>query len=354
MNLNQFKSAPSLTLLDMLMNACTNNSKDAIYALRREYDFDLKNINRDEGDIFEFDGINFRVWRTEDDILHVNAEYEGWVKKLCEYTETSRTLINEPAFEKPEEEPADENYEGPADCNPADTASGPACESMEQKVAEQIEHDEALGEVIGDAMDAAMVNYTPGEDIGDEDKEGENNPPETTDSDTDIDQNDTPVGERLAIPETQDAAEEQAATEADESEPTTVKLSDHKPLDYLNLLFGQQYVNWLDVKNYLWNNDYREAAYKLTGTIPVEHCVIYDDYTFSIINLNNGNCFRILVAVTDDSLEQHEFLHTCDNTDRWMFVADICNNTAFNYGQYQEVVHSADWGRLQPGTMINL
>lgn len=329
MKLEQFKAAPALTLVDMLMDAMTNNTQDAIYALRREYDFELKNLDRPEGDVFEFDGVEYIV-NKDGDKLYVNARFDGWFRKLCVYDKTSKQLLNEQATIIPIEPVV---------------AEGPACTAMESKVSEQIEHNIAAD------LREAEISYTPGDDIEDEVKEAEKEPPTATDSDEEIVTNEVPIGTPIEIPETpvSDAVEEPA-----EPSNNVRSLDDHSPTEYIKLLFGDQFVTWLDVRTYLWNNDYRDAAYKLTGTIPVEHCVIYDDYTFSIINLNNGSCFRVMVAVTDDELEQHEFLQTCDMPDRWMLVADISNNTAFNYGNYQEIVRSADWGKLTPGTMINL
>lgn len=359
MKLEQFKTIEASVLIVSLMDAQTNNAQDAFHALRRAYDFTPAQLNTEEGDIFEYDDVYYTVKRTEDGEIHVSAEMDGWTRKLCKYTESSCIIYNEPAVEKVAKPEEEKPFEPQPDENPEPANLGPAAEAMESKVNEQLSdlRSTSVGDnkedTVREAMEESMVKYTPGEGIDNEVKEGENTQPTPSDSEEETPAETTSIGSRLEIPEIDN--DDAMARESMESEEETVlSLADHKPTDYIKMLFGDQYVTWVDVKRYLWENDYREAAYKLTGTIPVEHCVVYDDYTFSIINLNGGNAFRIMVAVTDDNLDSHEFLDTYDIKDRWMFVTDISNNTAFNYGQFQEIVRTADWGVLKPGTMVNL
>lgn len=102
---------------------------------------------------------------------------------------------------------------------------------------------------------------------------------------------------------------------------TVHKLGDFTQQKYLYMLFKKYSPNYLDVLHLIEDEDKEyNYGYKVTGTLPVEVFIDFDDFTFSVVNKDNGKWFEIYVSITTDDKK-----HWIEDTDikKWMLIANI-------------------------------
>ncbi len=294
----QFETAPSDVLIDMLMNALTSNAVDALNALRREYGDSVDKMLKDTDSWYHILGhVEYEVRHLGGDDYAIYAKHDNEYRQLCSYDKTTKKVC--PVFIE----------------HVTDADSDEATQLNEEIVMNE-NKDEKEQIIPAPAM--------------------ENNAQVNEKQDT--------LGTPVAIPDVQEilANSEVEYTPGETTERAKeISLNKFTPAQYLQMLFRIPFANWLDVRSYIWINDYPEAGFQLTGSIPVENVTIFDDYTFSILSMNDHKMFRILVAITDDDYGNPSYLSTHDVPNRWMFLSDITTGQG-----------GCTPSALKPGTMM--
>ena len=321
MNLEQFQTAPSAVLVDLLMDAMTCNSKDALYALRREYEFDEKELDEPfngKNYFTEYDGIHYIVSRVDGKLI-VDAEYRKRFRHLCTYTENSKELAEIEIIEVPENGPHPANGVIIKSEQPEETTQ----ESIQEEPMETNNETEVKPEV-------EVKDETPVQEEQQPAVQEESDVPEV-------------VG-KATIPDIH--IETKLEEEDKPKEKVLADINAHSPDQYLQMLIGCPFPNYLDVKRFIIGDQAPGSNFHLTGSTPVEHVVVFDDYTFSIIKMNEGQFYRILVKATNDD-EEPSFLASRNVPNRWMFIADVsqCVGT-------RSFFSNAGWGNCIPGTFV--
>lgn len=301
-SIEQFKTAPSDVLIDLLMNALTSNYRDACNALRREYENDL--VFGPNGTCkIEVNGIIYVITDSSDNMI-VSAFKDNLKRDLCIY-------------------------------------------GLEDKQVEPI---------VFTTIELTTNNGSEESNMNEEEsKNGSIVPPVASETVSKTIENTDKVGTPVTIPDIdkvmkESLVEHKLGTETNE-EVKVLSLMSYTPEQHIQMLFRDPFINWLSIRKFIWDNDYPEAGYRLTGTIPVEHMTMYDDFTYAIISLRGGQTFRVMVAVTNDELYSPRFLLTSDVKDRWMFIGDFVG-MQMNNGYHQLWQPGYATSQLKPGDMV--